>query len=183
MVGPSGVGKDSLLAGARARLDGDPRFVFPARCITRNADAGGEQHIAMTPAEFEAARAAGQFLLSWYSHGLGYGIARTAAEDLARNSIVVVNVSRTVIGWAEELVDKVVVLHVTAEPAELARRIALRGREDAADIAARLAREVTVTTRSAAIVEIANNGALDAAVERFTAALLGLAAARSESAR
>ena len=44
VVGPSGVGKDSLLSGARERL---ARVHFMQRVITRAADAGGEQHLSL----------------------------------------------------------------------------------------------------------------------------------------
>src|ERR1700730_6969832 len=73
VMGPSGAGKDALIAYVRPRVD-PARIVFGHRYITRPADAGGENHVALSPAEFAARRAAGLFALAWESHGLGYGI-------------------------------------------------------------------------------------------------------------
>ena len=42
VVGPSGVGKDSVMQGMAAR---DPRIVLARRVITRPSDAGGEDFL------------------------------------------------------------------------------------------------------------------------------------------
>ncbi|MEA2777827.1 MAG: thymidine phosphorylase, partial [Acetobacteraceae bacterium] len=78
VVGPSGAGKDTVLALARAALLADPRFRFVRRVITRPADAGGEDHEAVSDFEF------GQrsFALRWQAHGLHYGIPMDIADDL-----------------------------------------------------------------------------------------------------
>ena len=41
VVGPSGAGKDSLLAAAQHVLAGNTGFVFPTRDVTRPAGSGG----------------------------------------------------------------------------------------------------------------------------------------------
>lgn len=137
VVGPSGAGKDTLLAAA---MIARPDIVFPARSITRPEDPGGEPHIPVAPPDFDAMEARGAFALSWRAHGLAYGIPAEAEIALAAGRHVAVNVSRAVIGAARARFMPVRVLLVTASPAALAARLAARGREDAADIAARLAR-------------------------------------------
>ncbi len=143
VVGPSGAGKDTLMERARAALHGDDRFRFVRREITRPADAGGEDHVAVTPAEFAARRAAGAYALAWEAHGLGYGIPAGVAGDLAAGRVVVANISRASIAEAAALFPTLV-LEITAPAEVLAARLAARGRETAADIAARLKREVAL---------------------------------------
>ena len=94
VVGPSGAGKDTLLAGARARLAGDARFRFVRRGITRPADPGGEDHDPLTQTAFARLRDAGGFALWWEAHGLLYGIPRDIEADLAAGRVVVANLSR-----------------------------------------------------------------------------------------
>jgi phosphonate metabolism protein PhnN/1,5-bisphosphokinase (PRPP-forming) len=174
VVGASGVGKDSLIAGGRAALAEDARVVFPRRTITRPADAGGEAHEAVTPEEFEHRRAAGAFALDWRAHGIAYGIDRGIAEPLAAGRHVVINVSRTVTAAAAERFARTLVVRVTAAPETLARRLAERGRESTAEIAARLARAEAIPVDPAGAVELANDGPLAEGVARLVSLLRGL---------
>ena len=64
IVGPSGVGKDTMLATAKEYLAEDDRFIFPRRFITRPEDAGGEDHKAVSEEEFDALEKSGAFALS-----------------------------------------------------------------------------------------------------------------------
>lgn len=143
VVGPSGAGKDTLLGLARARLAGDARFRFVTRAITRPAGAGGEAHCAVDAAAFEAERAAGGFALSWAAHGLSYGIPRDIETDIEARRVVVANLSRSVLAEAASRYP-LRVLQIGAPADVLAERLAARGREDARDIAARLAREAAL---------------------------------------
>jgi ribose 1,5-bisphosphokinase len=142
VVGPSGAGKDTLLAGARARLAGDARFRFVRRGITRPADPGGEDHDPLTQTAFARLRDAGGFALWWEAHGLLYGIPRDIEADLAAGRVVVANLSRAALPDAARYPLRV--LEITAPAPLRAARLASRGREDAADIAARLAREAAL---------------------------------------
>jgi phosphonate metabolism protein PhnN/1,5-bisphosphokinase (PRPP-forming) len=174
VVGPSGAGKDTLIAAARARLVDDPRFVFARRCITRPAEAGGEDHVAMTREAFAALRDHGGFALWWEAHGLFYGIPAAVADQLATGRVVVANLSRTVLGHAARRWPMRVLL-VTAPPAVLARRLAGRGRESAGDVAARLAREAALP-EGLDVETVENDGAVEQGVARLLDALSRAAA-------
>ncbi|HYB55745.1 MAG TPA: phosphonate metabolism protein/1,5-bisphosphokinase (PRPP-forming) PhnN [Alphaproteobacteria bacterium] len=171
VVGPSGAGKDALIAAARAALAHDPNFLFPRRLITRPAEAGGEDHIALSPAAFEAAAAEGAFSLHWRSHGLGYGISKQLETALAAGRNVVVNVSRSVVGEALKRLQPVKIILVMAPVPVLAERLAARGRESAAEIAERLARASYAEPSGPDVIRIENAGALAEAVAAFLAAL------------
>lgn len=166
VVGPSGAGKDTVLGLARQALDGDPRFRFVRRVITRPADAGGEDHEAVS----EAAFAQRTFALHWQAHGLHYGIPLDVIDDLARGIVVVANVSRGVIAEAAVRFP-VRVIEVTAPPEILARRLAARGRETPADVAKRLARDVPLPDH-VSVDTVINHRAPAEAAERFIAALI-----------
>jgi phosphonate metabolism protein PhnN/1,5-bisphosphokinase (PRPP-forming) len=142
VVGPSGVGKDTLINGACAAMAGDPGFRFVRRIITR-PPGPGEDHEAVDAVEFARRRDAGKFALHWQAHGLEYGIPADIAVDLAAGRAVVANVSRRIIVQAMERF-LVVVLKITAPPSMLAQRLIERGREEPAQIADRLARKVAL---------------------------------------
>ena len=183
VVGPSGAGKDTLINAARVALAGDPHFVFPRRIVTRASHDASEEHDMMTPEAFDTAARSGAFLLSWRAHGLGYAVPGSARDPLRAGHVVVANVSRGAIVEAEQQVRRVTVLHVTAPIDELARRIALRGREAEADIAARLARQAPLTAQRASVIEIVNDTAPEDAARRFVTALRAVAALETGSAR
>jgi ribose 1,5-bisphosphokinase len=131
VVGPSGAGKDSLIAWCRTQLADDPGVVFPRRIVTRPADTDAEDHDVASEAEFAAALARGAFALHWRAHGLGYGIPATIAADLGAGRNVVVNVSRAVLDEARERFPPVRIAVVTAPPEVLAERLRRRNREEA----------------------------------------------------
>jgi ribose 1,5-bisphosphokinase len=166
VVGPSGVGKDSIIAGAAEHFRDDPRVVFARRLITRPAEAGGEDHTALSATEFAEWRGSGRVMLHWHAHGLDYGLPQALAAELEAGRCVVANVSRTVMAKARDRFAPVAVIAITASPETLAARLAGRGRESATDIASRLKRAAALSLDQADFI-IDNDGSLDAAVERF----------------
>ncbi|MEM8849575.1 MAG: phosphonate metabolism protein/1,5-bisphosphokinase (PRPP-forming) PhnN [Pseudomonadota bacterium] len=167
IVGPSGVGKDSLIAGLAAA---DARLRPLRRVITRPAD-DTEPFVSASNAQFDAQLAEGAFLLHWGAHGLRYGVPRAELVALAPDQTGLVNLSRSVLGQAAASVPSLLVLSVTAPPHVLARRLAGRGRETGQQIAARLDRPRPAPPPGVVVVPIDNGGSLDQAVGSALAAL------------
>ncbi|NIY76732.1 phosphonate metabolism protein/1,5-bisphosphokinase (PRPP-forming) PhnN [Thalassospira sp. HF15] len=173
VVGPSGVGKDTLMDAARDRLADDRQFCFPRRCITRPAGSVGETHIPVRPEDFGQMARQGAFLLSWMAHDLGYGIPRHVLNEVEAGKTVIVNVSRSVIADACALVgkDNVRVISIRASSDALRKRLEARGREDALDIERRLARASAYQIDGDHVVHVDNDADLETGIARFIAAL------------
>jgi phosphonate metabolism protein PhnN/1,5-bisphosphokinase (PRPP-forming) len=170
VVGPSGAGKDSIIAGAAERCRGDPRIVFARRLITRPVVAGGEKHIAVSQDEFAEWRDAGRLMLHWHAHGFDYGLPRDLTLALERGLSVIANVSRTILTDARRRFSPVAVVAVAVSPMTLAARLALRGRETPKEIARRLERADALSAGAIDFI-ISNDGAVDEAIDRFVEVL------------
>jgi ribose 1,5-bisphosphokinase len=162
VIGPSGAGKDSVIAFARAASD-PARVAFAHRYITRPALPDAENHIALSPAEFDARRQAGWFALHWQSHGLAYGIGCEIEFWRASGMRVVINGSRAHLPEAFARYPDLLPVLVSA-PAEIRQaRLRARNRESLDDIARRLDRQIEAMTEHPRMVTIDNGGTLEAA--------------------
>ena len=177
VVGASGAGKDSVMTYARARLAEAP-VAFAHRYITRPADAGGDNHVALGLEEFRQRKAAGCFLLDWESHGRCYGIGREIGLWMDAGLVVVANGSRAYLGEARRRIPGLLAVEIRADEAVLAERLARRGRETVADIGARLERTRQLPHDDADLAVIDNSGPLPIAGD----ALLALIQATRRSA-
>ena len=170
-MGPSGAGKDSILDRARALvLPGTP-VVFAHRYITRPAEAGGENHVALSRAEFETRRRQGLFAFHWQAHGNAYAIGAEIHRWRELGLCVVVSGSREHFLQAGGIDDGTVPVLITAPAERLAARLAQRGREDMGAAQARLQRGQAHAVDDPRLVTIVNDGALDGAAEEFVSLL------------
>lgn len=160
VVGPSGVGKDSVMAGLAAAL---PGLLVVRRAITR-PPGPGEDHLPLTGPEFAARAEAGGFCLWWDAHGLSYGIPSEVRDAVAAGRDAMANLSRGALVQAASVFPRLTVLNITATPETLARRLAARGRESGTDIRDRLARAAFALPDGIPALTIANDGALEDAV-------------------
>lgn len=165
IVGPSGVGKDTLISYCRSRLTHDDSVVFPRRTITRPAGDGTEDHRCVSEAEFRAQVGSGAFAFHWQAHGLLYGIPASIDTDIAACRTVVVNVSRSVIPSIRQRYDRLIVVSVTARREAVADRLLARGRETASEIDRRLARGGAIGVDGPDVVTIDNSASVEAAAE------------------
>lgn len=168
VVGPSGVGKDSLMDGLCA-MRADLHRV--RRVITRAPDLGGEDFEHVSENLFAARAAGGDFALHWRAHGLSYAIPNDVRGVLAAGQDALANLSRGVLGAAEATFEDLLVLQITASPKILARRLAQRGREKGQDLDRRLARREPVMPLGLKTITIDNSGPLADSVAAAAVAL------------
>lgn len=91
-LGPSGSGKDSLLAELRQQEH--EQLLNAHRYITRAANAGNENHIALSEQEFFIRAGQNLLALSWYANGFYYGLGIEIDLWLHAGFDAVVNGSR-----------------------------------------------------------------------------------------
>lgn len=172
VVGPSGAGKDSLIAYAKRHFSGQAGAErcpvhFVQRIITRAADAGGEDHCPASPSEFDDLKAAGRFAVDWDAHGLSYGIPHDVHRWLSNGGVVIANGSRSILPRFAQVFPRLLVVNVTARPEVLADRLEARGRESREDILQRLQRSPPDIRGDFSVVTIDNSGPLEEAGRQF----------------
>jgi ribose 1,5-bisphosphokinase len=162
IMGASGVGKDSLLKYAREYISDDASLVFAHRYITRPADAGGENHVALSHREFSERDRQGCFSMQWQSHGNSYGIGTEIDHWLASGLSVVVNGSRSYFPEAIKRYKDIFPILIGADKAHLLKRLIKRGREDEQQVQNRLKLSDSVKYQldHPALIYIENNGEL-----------------------
>jgi ribose 1,5-bisphosphokinase len=174
VMGPSGAGKDSVLERARVMIPPGAPVAFAHRYITRPANVGGENHVALSRPEFALRRTHGLFAFTWHAHGNDYGIGHEIHAWRAADFTVVVSGSRE---HYEKVAPTETDLHpvlITAGGDKLKSRLTARGRENADSVASRLARSDAFAVNDPRLVTIVNDGALDAAAEAFVTAIATL---------
>ena len=133
IVGPSGVGKDTLLRSAKQKLENNLNFVN--RYITRKPDEN-ESNFYLDSYAFELLKNNSFFISTWQAHTNYYGIAKNSIL----NGVNIISISRSKIKDFENIYDKVYTINITVEKEILRQRLENRGRESKEQIGARLNR-------------------------------------------
>lgn len=176
VMGPSGAGKDSLLAWLRQRLPATGPLHWAQRTISRPLQQPGtpgtEQHESVSPATFAALRDAQAFALHWHANGLGYGVRHAQLAPLLQGQWVLVNGSRAHLPQALAAFASLLPVHITASPQVLRERLLARGRETPAEVDARVQRaQAYQPPAGVARIEVHNDSTLESAGQQLLAAL------------
>lgn len=154
IVGPSGVGKDTVMAALQASRS-DRSLV--KRHITRSPDPIGEDHYALSNEEFCIALDQQRFVLAWKAHGLSYGVSHEAVQKLYRGQDMLINLSRNMLEAADDVFDHFIVINLTAPKEVLLSRLEKRGREQTIDIKERLQRQIAPLPKSLQAYDVSND--------------------------
>lgn len=175
VVGASGAGKDSIIAGVREKLTREQGCMVAQRYITREPDPAGENHVALTDEAFRQRLVLGDFCMVWSANDLQYGISIEVDRWLASGLNVIVNGSRAYLEEAIALYgSQLVTVWVKVDPSVLRDRLMARGRESAEAIDQRIVRSAWLDDdmpRSARV--LANDGPLLDAVRSLLAIVEG----------
>jgi ribose 1,5-bisphosphokinase len=146
LMGPSGAGKDSLLAVLRQSAAASAENLLIAhRYITRPPIAGDrEQHVFLSEAEFDRRRRRGLFALDWRAHGHAYAAGVELDFWMDKGFSVVLNGSRQHFSKARQKYGgRLVPVCLSVSAGTLEKRLIARGRENAREIEERLHRAQT----------------------------------------
>lgn len=168
VVGPSGVGKDSVMQGI---ADSAPGLHLVRRVITRDPDLGGEDYDAVSNAQFQDMAQNGAFAVHWQAHGLCYGIPQNVRYQMNKGTDCLANFSRKALRAGADAFPNFLVLNITARPETVAARLRARGRESEAEIAKRLAVAQKPLPDGVEVIEISNDGPIHQTITRAIAAL------------
>jgi len=156
LMGPSGSGKDSLLAALRNQAPAN--LLVAHRYITRPAELGCENYIALSEHEFAQRERHGLFALTWHAHQYRYGLGIEIDLWLQQGLDVVINGSRAYLPQAQQRYgQQLLPLCLQVSPEILAQRLQQRGRENTEQIAERLARASAYQNNLPAGCQILNN--------------------------
>ena len=176
VCGPSGVGKDSVIAWAVKALASQSAIVFARRLITRPAQPASD-HDAIGEHDFLQLQQSGGLRWCWQAHGFHYGIFQHYANHVSAGGIVVVNGSRSHVDGLRAAPD-VKRVEITASPEVIASRLTERGRDTQEEVLQRLARNASLkeTAPQKVDLRINNDGDLAEAGSILAQYLAALAA-------
>jgi ribose 1,5-bisphosphokinase len=171
VCGPSGAGKDSIIAFAKQELYLDQRFCFSSRYITR-VDKLEKDQVSISQEKFDEMYSAGNLVWAWQAHGYSYGISSTYRQKVNEGRIVVINGSRAHAALNTPHPD-IRVVQINALEEYLVSRLNERGRENSDAQSERIKRN-SLYKNIHFDIQIQNNESIESAAKKFIDYLLSL---------
>ncbi|KRB93135.1 phosphonate metabolism protein/1,5-bisphosphokinase (PRPP-forming) PhnN [Noviherbaspirillum sp. Root189] len=167
IVGPSGVGKDSLIRWVKEKIADDGHVVFTRRSITRAAH-DSEDYESLSVEEYWRLAAGGHFAMNWQANGLHYGVRRGIEADLIAGRDVVVNGSRQYIPELCKRFPDAQVVWIDADAEAIRQRMLGRRRESGAALLYRMKRAIEFSHPDIDnLIRLDNSGPLELAGARL----------------
>ena len=111
VVGPSGVGKDSILNAAKNKVDA----YFPKRYISRNAEVDNEDFIKVDQSQIDILLKEKRVAIHWYAHNNFYGIPIDIIYHLNKGTNVIFNGSRHAIKEYKQQFPDLKIIYIDAK--------------------------------------------------------------------
>lgn len=140
LVGPSGVGKDTILSHLKKNEYSDRQPVVAHRYITRPVREDDENHVELSSSDFYRRKESGLFLFDWESHGYQYAIGREVKKWRKAGLNVIMNGSRQYLQQARKTYPPLVPVWLTVSEDIMRKRLLQRGRENDEEIEIRIQR-------------------------------------------
>ena len=173
VVGPSGVGKDSVLRWVREQLEDHRQVRFATRAITRDAHPS-EDHEPVTVNDFWQEAGNGKFSMIWQANGACYAVRRGIEADLRAGFDVVVNGSREYAPQVVEAFPNASIVWIKAEACIIRHRLMARQRENGAALLKRVQRASAFPApEDHNTIHLDNSGPIEVAGSRLLALLQG----------
>lgn len=162
IVGPSGVGKDTLIKNIKDNIDAN----FVKRYITR-VPSKDELNYFIDKRAFELLKENNFFISTWEAHENRYGISKSQIKE----GLNIISISRGAIKDFENFYSDITTIEVTLPKNILYERLKNRGREDEKAIQKRLNRSYD-EIQSKCLIQFMNNEPIDKSSKKFLELLL-----------
>lgn len=157
IVGPSGVGKDTLLRNVKDKIQAN----FVTRYITRIPSAD-ESNFYIDEKAYEILLNNDFFISGWEAHNNKYAIAKNQIIE----GLNIISISRGSIKDFEKVFDNVITINITLPRNILYERLKIRGRENEKQIQERLNRSYeSIDTLN--LIEFINDKPIEESTDEF----------------
>jgi phosphonate metabolism protein PhnN/1,5-bisphosphokinase (PRPP-forming) len=172
LVGPSGVGKDTLVHWVKDHVPTHARIVFARRTVTRPPHSH-EAHDPIDVENFWRLEQAGHFAMMWQANGLCYGVGRGIEADLKAGRDVVVIGSRAYVPQLQQAFPDALIVWIDANADTIRQRIESRQRETGDALSNRLDRtRQFAEIREQSVIHLDNSGPPEIAGQQLLDLLL-----------